>query len=166
MSNLQQIGERLREQLFSRKQDYIDLFAHAQKEEQAALEALSSSEDKTDRRENASYENDYAAYMKAEAELAHYSKRIEAFNSFNYKYIPLDNIQIGTTVQLELLTNLIKSEHEFTLLVVSAGLGDAEHGYLDVTSPVGAAILHKKVGDTISVSTASGVNRYRIKEIY
>lgn len=42
---------------------------------------------------------------------------------------------------------------------------DIEKGYISFLSPVGMALLLKKAGDTISVSTPQGVYRYRIKTI-
>ena len=67
----------------------------------------------------------------------------------------------GATVKLfNLLDN---EEEEYTL--VGEGENDALNGRILTTSPMGQALLTKKVGDELTVSTPKRVLKFKVLEI-
>jgi len=171
MNDLKEASKILYSNLAKKKDEYLEKIENAKRREAAIRIELSSKENLTDTSENASHDNDLAAYMKVESELARYARRIEAFDSFNFEHTESQYIRIGTTIKLkrELInqsTNSIRNKTDFVLLLVPAGLGNASEGFLDANSAVGKELIHQQKGSTIHVNTASGTNTFFIEEIY
>ena len=72
-----------------------------------------------------------------------------------------DAIVFGATVKLLSLPE--KDEEEYKL--VGEGENDALNGKILTTSPMGQALLTKKVGDTVDVPTPKGKLRFKVLEI-
>ena len=77
------------------------------------------------------------------------------------KSIPTDRVYILATVKLLDLNR--NREVEFTL--VSPQEVNTAEGKISVQSPVGKALLGKKVGDVVEVKVPAGVVKYKILEI-
>ena len=71
-----------------------------------------------------------------------------------------DTIQLGSTVVLE---NGDGQEH--TYQIVGTVEADPAAGKISRESPVGAALLGKRAGDTVEVHAPAGIQRLRIKAL-
>ena len=71
-----------------------------------------------------------------------------------------DTIQLGSTVVLE---NGDGQEH--TYQIVGTVEADPAAGKISRESPVGAALLGKRAGDTVEVQVPAGIQRLRIKAL-
>lgn len=72
--------------------------------------------------------------------------------------VDTDTINIGYTVKLLDL----EYDEEMTFKIVGSTEADSLHGKISNESPVGSAILHHKVGDTVKVNTLDGKLKYKI----
>lgn len=75
--------------------------------------------------------------------------------------VTTDVVSIGSTVRLKDLE--FDEEEEYTI-VGSAG-SDPDQNRISYESPVGQALLGKKIGDTIEVQVPAGVIQYKILAI-
>jgi len=50
--------------------------------------------------------------------------------------------------------------------LVSSEEADFEKGLISTTSPIGRALLGKKVGDEVSVTTPAGMKEYEVVELF
>lgn len=72
-----------------------------------------------------------------------------------------DHIAIGTTVLLRDLTH----DEELTYTLVGSSEANPVAGRISIVSPVGKALLDRRVGEEIEVSAPIGIVRYRIEKI-
>jgi len=73
-----------------------------------------------------------------------------------------DQVAIGTTIEL---TGLSAAKKPLTVrLVGSVGEGMTE-GAVSASSPMGSALMGKKVGDAVEVETPKGVKKYKVIRI-
>lgn len=72
-----------------------------------------------------------------------------------------DRVLFGTTVVLEDLS----SGDEVTYTLVGEDEADIRQALLSVKSPVGRALIGKRVDDEVTVKVPSGVKQYEIREI-
>ena len=62
------------------------------------------------------------------------------------------------------ITNL-NSKKQFTYQIVSEKEADLKLGKISVTSPIGAGLLGKTVGDVAEVQVPAGLVRFKIEDI-
>jgi len=72
-----------------------------------------------------------------------------------------DRVLFGTTVVLEDLS----SGDEVTYTLVGEDEADIRQALLSVKSPVGRALIGKRVDDEVTVEVPSGVKQYEIRDI-
>ena len=72
-----------------------------------------------------------------------------------------DAVDLGTTVTLR----LVGKGQERTFQIVGANESDPTSGKLSHASPVGRAVLKKKVGEKVMVSTPRGATEYEIVNV-
>ncbi len=105
------------------------------------------------------------AYQSAREELGELDGRI-----LEVKYI-LDNAEIITTSTSDLVISLGKKISvdikgiQKTISIVGEFESDPMNGKISATSPIGLALLNKKVGETIQVVTPGGSIPYSILSI-
>jgi transcription elongation factor GreA len=73
-----------------------------------------------------------------------------------------DAVDLGTTVTLRVVG---KKGQERTFQIVGANESDPTSGKLSHASPVGKAVLKKKVGEKVTVSTPRGATEYEIVNV-
>jgi transcription elongation factor GreA len=73
-----------------------------------------------------------------------------------------DAVDLGTTVTLRVVG---KKGQERTFQIVGANESDPTGGKLSHASPVGKAVLKKKVGEKVTVSTPRGATEYEIVNV-
>ena len=114
-----------------------------------------------DIRENAEYEaaKDRQGFVKARMD--HLRQRIAVLARVNLNAIPKDRVGYGTTVSL---TDLDSAEDKSYKLVSPEEM-DSERGWISVASPVGRALVGKRAGDAVTITTPGGTRQYEIAEI-
>ncbi len=75
--------------------------------------------------------------------------------------IRTDVVSLGSKVTLQ----EVKSKREVTVLLVSSVESKLKDGKISDESPVGRAILGKKVNSTVSVEAPAGIIKYKIKKV-
>ena len=109
-----------------------------------------------------------AEYDAAKDEQAELEERIQKLEYMmrNAKIISEDDLT-GEHVNLGLAVKIkdMKSKKEYTYTIVGITNADPFQGKISNESPVGKALLGKKVGDVVDVETVAGELRYKILEI-
>ena len=95
------------------------------------------------------------------ARLMQLKQRLASLSLINMNNIPKDRIAFGSTVMLYDLDR--NTEVEYRL--VTSEEADVSKGLISTTSPIGRALMGKKVGDTVKVSTPNGVREFEVKTL-
>jgi transcription elongation factor GreA len=115
--------------------------------------------------ENAEYKYAKERQGFVSARLGQLKKRMGDIGMLNLNNIPHDRAGYGSRVWLR---DLVKtSEVEYKL--VTSEEADAAKGLISTTSPIGKALLGRRVGDEVQVQTPAGVKEFeliRLKTIH
>ncbi len=111
--------------------------------------------------ENAEYHMAKQRQEFVQARLSQLTKRMSDLSLMNLANIPRDLAGLGSTVlvfdqdkNVEILYKLVTSEES-----------DVTKGQISTTSPIGRALLNKKVGDTATVVTPGGNREIEILKL-
>lgn len=102
--------------------------------------------------ENAEYHMAKQRQEFVKARLRQLGRRIADLSLINLSNIPKDKVGLGSTVRV--YDNVKNEEMEYKL--VTSEESDVASGKISTTSPIGRALLNKKVGDTALVVTPAG----------
>lgn len=102
--------------------------------------------------ENAEYHMAKQRQEFVKARLRQLGKRLADLSLINLNNIPKDKVGLGSTVRVY---DNDKGE-ELAYKLVTSEESDVAAGKISTTSPIGRALLNKKVGDTAAVVTPSG----------
>ena len=102
--------------------------------------------------ENAEYHMAKQRQEFVKARLRQLGKRLADLSLINMDNIPKDKVGLGSTVRV--YDNSKNAEVEYKL--VTSEESDVASGKISTSSPIGRALLNKKVGDTASVVTPNG----------
>jgi transcription elongation factor GreA len=108
--------------------------------------------------ENAEYHMAKQRQEFVKARLRQLGKRIADLSLINMNNIPKDKVGLGSTVRI--YDNTKNEEVEYKL--VTSEESDVAAGKISTTSPIGRALLNKKVGDTTQVVTPTGKREMEI----
>lgn len=100
--------------------------------------------------ENAEYDEAMNEQAKMEAEIARLEADLRNAKILDEKELTTESIHIGSKVKLYDMD--YEEEVEYKIL----GKSDIDNGIISDLSPVGSAIMGKKVGDVVSVNTPTG----------
>ncbi|MBP3696190.1 MAG: transcription elongation factor GreA [Clostridia bacterium] len=100
--------------------------------------------------ENAEYDEAMNEQAKMEAEIAKLEAELRNAKILDEADLTTEVVHIGSKVKL--LDLEYNEELEYKIL----GKSDIEHGVISDLSPVGSAVMNKKVGDVADVHTPSG----------
>ena len=100
--------------------------------------------------ENAEYDEAMNEQDKMEAEIAKLEADLRNAKILDEKELTTESIHIGSKVKLYDMD--YEEEVEYKIL----GKSDIDNGIISDLSPVGSAIMGKKVGDVVSVNTPTG----------
>src|SRR5437588_9564975 len=144
------------EQIKRKLQDEIDALEHElihelpkEIKKAAALGDLS---------ENAEYHMAKQRQEFVKARVRQLGKRLAELSMINMNNIPRDRIGLGSTVKV--FDNTKNEEVEYKL--VTSEESDVAAGKISTTSPIGRALLNKKVGDETTVVTPNGKRELEI----
>ena len=102
--------------------------------------------------ENAEYHMAKQRQEFVKARLRQLGRRLADLSLVNMSNIPKDKVGLGSTVKV--YDNTKEEELEYKL--VTSEESDVAAGKVSTTSPIGRALLNKKVGDTVTVVTPTG----------
>ncbi len=112
--------------------------------------------------ENAEYDEAKNEQARVETEIAQLEKLLRNAVILDDKSIDSSTVNIGAYVRI--LDMEFKEEEEY--LIVHSVEADADKKRLSNESPVGSALIGKKVGDTASVTTPTGTIKFKILNIH
>ena len=102
--------------------------------------------------ENAEYHMAKQRQEFVKARVRQLGKRLADLSMINMNNIPKDKVGLGSTVKVYDSTK----EEEIEYNIVTSEESDVTKGKISTTSPIGRALLNKKVGDTAAVVTPNG----------
>jgi len=111
--------------------------------------------------ENAEYKYAKERQGYVSARIGHLKKRLGDMGMLNLNNIPKDRAGYGSRVWLLDLKK--SSEVQYKLVTVEEA--DAEKGLISTTSPIGKALLGRKVGEEIKVQTPAGTREFEVVRI-
>ena len=114
-----------------------------------------------DLKENAEYAAAREAQNNLEMEIDGIEIMLPKIKVFNYAKADTSSVNIGTRVKLENVTNKKVLEYVITGTLES----DITNGYLSNESPIGSALMGRKVKDEVEVKVPAGKIKYRILKI-
>lgn len=112
--------------------------------------------------ENAEYDEAKNEQARVEAEIANLEKILRNATVVDDAEIDLSRVGIGTIVKI--LDVEFNEEEEYH--IVGSIEADADRGQISNESPVGAALMGKKVGDVVDVESPGGVFQVKIIDIH
>jgi transcription elongation factor GreA len=108
--------------------------------------------------ENAEYKYAKERQGFVNAKLGALKKRLGDLGMLNLSNIPTDRTGFGSRVTVLDVQRNAKIEYK----LVSSEEADVERGLISTTSPIGRALLNRKVGDEVQVNTPNGTKEFEI----
>ena len=96
------------------------------------------------------------------ARLNQLKKRLAEVSLVDFSKIPHDKVGLGSTV----VVLDMKRDEELTYSLVTSEEADAAQGLISTTSPIGRALLNRKVGDEIEVATPAGKKEFEVVRLF
>ena len=108
--------------------------------------------------ENAEYKYAKERQGFVNARIGQLKKRMGDLGMLNLTNIPKDRAGYGSRIVVLDTQRDVKVEYK----LVSTEEADAEKGYISTTSPIGKALLNRKVGDEVQVTTPAGPKEFEV----
>ena len=140
----------MQEQIKKKLQDEMNLLEHELNHE--LPKELKKAVALGDLSENAEYHMAKQRQEFVKARLRQLGRRLADLSLINMNNIPKDKVGLGSTVRV--YDNDKNEEVKFQL--VTSEESDVAAGKISTTSPIGRALLNKKVGDTAIIITPNG----------
>jgi len=137
-------------------QDEIDVLSHELHTD--LPKEISVARAHGDLSENAEYKYAKERQGYVAARLGQLHQRMADISMLNLNNLPKDRAAYGSTLVVRDVAKSTKVEYK----LVTVEEADATKGLISTTSPIGRALLGKKVGDEVSVTTPAGVKEYEV----
>ena len=124
-------------------------------------EDLAEASAQGDRSDNAGYREARRIQGKTISRIRFLQKILENSRVIDPDSLPKDRVSLLSRVEFTNLTTNVRMTFE----IVSPHEMDLEAGKISLKSPIGAALMGKKVGETVEVRVPSGILRLRIDSI-
>jgi len=108
--------------------------------------------------ENAEYKFAKERQGYVNARITQLKKRMGDLGMLNLSNIPKDRAGYGSRIVVLDIHREVRVEYK----LVSSEEADVEKGLISTTSPIGRALLNRKVGDEIQVSTPAGKKEFEV----
>jgi len=108
--------------------------------------------------ENAEYKFAKERQGYVNAKIGQLKKRMGDLGMLNLTNIPKDRSGYGSRVVVIDLKRSVQVEYK----LVSSEEADVEKGLISTTSPIGRALLNRKVGDEVQVATPNGQKEFEV----
>ena len=124
-------------------------------------DAIREAKSHGDLRENAAYHEARLNQRRLESRIADLEKTLQLAKVVAPASGDKDGANLGSQVTLLDLD----SEDELAITLVSSYEADPAKDLISISSPLGAELLGKKVGDELEVAAPDGIQRYRVTGI-
>ena len=111
--------------------------------------------------ENAEYESAKNRQSTLQARFAQIQKRLADLSRIDVTGVPKDRAGLGSEVTVENL----ESGEEILYTVVIPELADGNKSFVSMASPVGKALMNRRVGDTVTITIPRGTLEYEVRRI-
>src|ERR1043166_2587153 len=111
--------------------------------------------------ENAEYKYAKERQGFVNARIGQLKKRLGALGLLNLSNIPRDRSGYGSRIVVIDTLRDVRIEYR----LVSSEEADVEKGRISTTSPIGRALLNRKVGDKVKVATPAGSKEFEVVEL-
>jgi transcription elongation factor GreA len=111
-----------------------------------------------DLKENAEYKYAKERQSYVSARLGQLHQRMANISMLNLSNLPKDRAAYGS--RLVVIDVAKDTKIEYKLVTVEEA--DVDKGLISTTSPIGRALLGKKVGDEVKVTTPAGIREYEV----
>jgi transcription elongation factor GreA len=111
--------------------------------------------------ENAEYESAKNRQSTIQARFAQIQKRLADLSRIDVTGVPKDRAGLGSEVTVENL----ESGEEVRYTVVIPELADGNKSFVSMASPVGKALMNRRVGDTVTITIPRGTLEYEVRKI-
>ncbi len=138
--------------------ELFDLKVYKRKE---VAQKIKEAREQGDLSENAEYDAAKDEQRDIEARIEELEKLLKNVEVVGQDEVDADTVGIGSRVKLY----DVEMDEEVEYTIVGSTEADALNGKISNESPVGAAIIGSKVGETIVVETISGDLEFKILEI-
>ena len=108
--------------------------------------------------ENAEYKFAKERQGYVNAKIGHLRKRMGDLGMLNLTNIPKDRAGYGSRIVVLDTQRSVEVEYK----LVSTEEADVEKGLISTTSPIGRALLNRKVGDEVQVATPAGNKEFEV----
>jgi transcription elongation factor GreA len=108
--------------------------------------------------ENAEYKFAKERQGYVNAKIGHLKKRMGDLGMLNLTNIPKDRAGYGSRIVVLDMQRSVEVEYK----LVSTDEADVEKGLISTTSPIGRALLNRKVGDEVQVATPAGKKEFEV----
>jgi transcription elongation factor GreA len=95
------------------------------------------------------------------ARLNHLKNRLAKLSLINVNNIPKDRIAFGSRV----VVYDVDRDNDIEYRLVTTEEADFAKGLISTTSPIGRALMGKRIGDTVRVGTPNGIREFEIKSL-
>jgi len=112
--------------------------------------------------ENAEYKYAKERQGFVNAKIGHLKKRMGDLGMLNLTNIPKDRSGYGSRIVVMDIQKSLEIEYK----LVSSEEADVEKGMISTTSPIGRALLNRKVGDEVQVVTPAGNKEFEIVRLF
>lgn len=130
-------------------------------ERPAIIKAISTAREHGDLSENAEYHAAKERQSFIESRVMELEDKISRAHVIDVSKLSGKDVKFGATVKL--LDE--DTEDKITYQIVGEIEADVKAGRISITSPLGRALIGKKVGDTIEVNTPGGGKSYEILNV-
>ena len=138
--------------------ELFDLKVYKRKE---VAQKIKEAREQGDLSENAEYDAAKDEQRDIEARIEELEKLLKNVEVVGQDEVDVDTVGIGSRVKLY----DVEMDEEVEYTIVGSTEADALNGKISNESPVGAALIGSKVGETIVVETISGDLEFKILEI-
>jgi transcription elongation factor GreA len=111
--------------------------------------------------ENAEYESAKNRQSTIQARYAQIQKRLADLSRIDVAGVPKDRAGLGSEVTVENL----ESGEEIRYTLVIPELADGNKSFVSMASPVGKALMNRRVGDTVTITIPRGTLEYEVRRI-
>lgn len=115
-----------------------------------------------DLKENGDYHAAKERQAFVSARLNHLRQRLAKINSIDLSKLPIDGVGLGSKVVVE---DQVTRKTENFELVIPDTMNFDDPTQISIASPLGRAMVEKKVGDTVVVQLPGGTRKLRILEL-
>lgn len=111
--------------------------------------------------ENAEYESAKNRQSTIQARFAQIQKRLADLSRIDVAGVPKDRAGLGSEVTVENL----ESGEEVRYTLVIPELADGNKSFVSMASPVGKALMNRRVGDAVTITIPRGTLEYEVRRI-